>query len=271
MNPFLNPVFLGFALKNYLVDINRMWRVSPTKLHNYSDKAFQKIVRYAHTIPLYHDKYQQANINSHMIQGLCDMSHLPFVTKQDFRRYYPQGLVPPGFNMQNAFLVSTSGSTGQPVSLYSDPYTIVKSLMGFIRELREYNISWRKNKITIIVDLTPNAIEEVYVGKNTLSKLKCIFPLKNLQVLHVGDPVEELMAAIEGFQPDFLGGYPGVLRALAVLKRRGMGEHVQPVVMGWGLPGSGTGCSPGTEKLCIEVPEICEALARAKMTLGGSM
>ena len=133
MNPFLNPVFLGFTLKNYLVDIDRMWRVSPKKLQAYADKAFQKIVNYADTIPLYHDKYQQANIHPQIIQGLCDISRLPFISKQDFRRYYPQGLVPPGFDMQNSFLVSTSGSTGQPVSLYSDPYSIVKSLMGFIR------------------------------------------------------------------------------------------------------------------------------------------
>ena len=39
------------------------------------------------------------------------------------------------------------------------------------------------------------------------------------------------MNSIAGFHPDFLGGYPGVLRALAVLKRRGMGEGVQPRVM----------------------------------------
>ena len=229
MTSFLSPRFLCHLLKSYVWDIDWIWKHDNLQVERYQSKALRRIVQYAATVPLYKQRY--CNIHPGTIRDIHDLSMLPFVTKQDFRRYYPQGLVPPGFNMRNAFLVSTSGSTGQPVSLYSDPYTIVKSLMGFIRELREYNISWRKNKITIIVDLTPNAIEEVYVGKNTLSNLKCIFPLKNLQVLHVGDPVEELMAAIEGFQPDFLGGYPGVLRALAVLKRRGMGEHVQPVVM----------------------------------------
>ena len=229
MSSFLSPRFLCHLLKNYLWDIDRIWKQDKLQLENYQSKALRQIVQYATNVPLYEQRYR--NIQLGGIQDICDLSRLPFVTKQDFRRYYPQGLVPPGFDMQKAFLVSTSGSTGQPVSLYSDPYTIVKSLMGFIRELREYDISWRKHKITIIVDLTPNAIEEVYVGQKTLSNIKCIFPLRNLQVLHVGDPVEELMAAIEAFQPDFLGGYPGVLRALAVLKRQGMGEHVQPVVM----------------------------------------
>ena len=229
MNSFLSPRFLCHLLKSYLWDIDWIWKHDSLELEKYQSKALRRIVQYAASVPLYKQRY--TNIHPGNIRDIHDLPSLPFISKQDFRRYYPQGLVPPGFDMQNSFLVSTSGSTGQPVSLYSDPYSIVKSLMGFIRELREYNISWRKNKITAIVDLTPESAEEAYLARYTLPFLGRAISLKNLQVLHVGDPVEELMAAIEGFQPDFLGGYPGVLRALAVLKRRGMGAHVQPVVM----------------------------------------
>ncbi|OYT58608.1 hypothetical protein B6U81_07685 [Thermoplasmatales archaeon ex4484_30] len=68
--------------------------------------------------------------------------------------------------------------------------------MGFLRELKEYEIN-----------------------------------LDNLQILHVGEDVEKLAEKINEFKPKFLGGYPGVLRALAVLKRKGYGKNIEPEVM----------------------------------------
>ncbi|RLF63204.1 MAG: hypothetical protein DRN33_04525, partial [Thermoplasmata archaeon] len=58
-----------------------------------------------------------------------------------------------------------------------------------------------------------------------------VLSLKNLQILHVGEEPEELMKKIDEFNPEFLGGYPGILRALAVLKRQGYGKNVNPKVM----------------------------------------
>ena len=229
MSIFLSPFFLCRLLKSYLCDIDRIWKYDNWHLEKFQNKAIRKIIKYAAYVPLYKERYRNNQLDA--IRNIQGLPQLPFVTKQDFRGYFPQGIIPPGFNTDKAFLVSTSGSTGQPVSLYTDPYTIVKSLMGFIRELREYNINWRKHKMTVIVDLTPESAEEAYLARYTLPNLGRVVSLDNLQVLHVGDPVEELMASIAGFQPDFLGGYPGVLRALAVLKRRGMGPGVHPRVM----------------------------------------
>jgi len=47
----------------------------------------------------------------------------------------------------------------------------------------------------------------------------------------VGDEPRDLIAKIDSFQPEFLGGYPGVLRALALLKRKGEGKHINLRVM----------------------------------------
>jgi len=49
--------------------------------------------------------------------------------------------------------------------------------------------------------------------------------------LHVGEDVEKLIEKIDAFRPKFIGGYPGVLRALAVLKRKGYGKNIEPEVM----------------------------------------
>jgi phenylacetate-coenzyme A ligase PaaK-like adenylate-forming protein len=75
-NPFLNPVFTMKALKSYLLDINRLWKISPKKLKRFQDKNFRKAVKYAYTVPLYHDKYKEANIHPNDIRGIDDLKFL---------------------------------------------------------------------------------------------------------------------------------------------------------------------------------------------------
>jgi hypothetical protein len=58
MNQFYNPMFLSKILKTYLFDIDRLNRLDDKSLKKYQDKCLKKIVKYAYTVPLYHDKYK---------------------------------------------------------------------------------------------------------------------------------------------------------------------------------------------------------------------
>jgi len=231
MNPFMNPVFLLRAAKGYLTDIDRVWKISYEGIEKYRNKQFRKIVRYAYDVPVYRKKYKEAGIHPDDIKGIEDIKKLPFITKDDFRKSFPDGIVHPSFDIKKAHLVSTSGSTGQPVSIYTDTYTIIKALFGFLRELKEYDVNWRKTRMSVIVDLTPGSAEEAYLNRTAIPYLGKIFSFKNMQFLHVGEEPEELMKKIDKFNPEFLGGYPGILRALAVLKRQGYGKNINPKVM----------------------------------------
>jgi len=231
MNPFLNPMFLLQAATGYLTDVNRVWHVSSKQLERYRDKQFKRLIRYAYDVPVYRKKYREAGIYPSDIKGIKEIKKLPRINKDDFRKHFPLGIVHPNFDISHAHLVSTSGSTGQPVSLYTDVYTIIKALFGFIRELREYGVSWHKTKMSVIVDLTPESAEEAYLSRTVIPYLGKLFNFNNLQMLHVGDEPKDILKRIDSFQPDFIGGYPGVLRALAVLKRKGMGSSTAPQVM----------------------------------------
>jgi len=211
---------MALALKYYIQDIDRVRKKRET-IERYRRKSFRKILKYAMKVPMYREKYRGIDIDSITIENI---DKLPLITKEDIRKNFPHGIVPSNFNFKNAYMVSTSGSTGQPTSIYTDFYTIIKALMGFVREIKEYGINWRKHRITVIADLTPHAIEEAYL-------LKAPVKMNNIQLLHVGDDVEKMIEEINSFKPDFIGGYPGVLRALAVLKRKGYGENIEPQVM----------------------------------------
>ncbi len=223
----MNPLFPFYLIKGYFFDVERL-RQSEEKIEKYRQKCFRKVLKLAMKTPLYKEKYKGIDVNKITLDNI---EKLPILTKQDLRKHFPNGIVPEGFNVKKAHIVSTSGSTGQPVSVYTDFHTIVKALMGFIREIREYDISWRKDRMTIIADLTPGSAEEAYLNQTAIPNLKSIFSLNNMQILHVGEDVEKLIEKIDSFKPKFIGGYPGVLRALAVLKRKGYGKNIEPEVI----------------------------------------
>jgi len=230
MNPFLNPIFLIKAIKGQIVDANRIKRLNEKQLKNYKDKVFRKVVRYAYTTPVYHKKYRDEGIHPEDIKGIEDIEKLPFISKDDLRNNFPDGIVPDGFDKEKSFKLSTSGSTGKPVTIYRDTYGILSDLFGYIRELREYNISWIKNRITFIADLVPGVVGSVHFNfSHNKNQKPPLLSFKNFQMIDMGEDIEKIMQKLNDFKPEFIGGYPDVLQGLAILKQKGLGEKVNPL------------------------------------------
>jgi phenylacetate-CoA ligase len=231
MNPLLNPVFLGRIAKSYLCDVDRLRRSTEEEIRKYQDKSLRHVVKHAYNVPLYHKKYREAGIHPHDIKGIKDVEKLPFITKKDFRGKTPDVLLPSGSNIKKYSVVSTSGSTGKPVTLYSDPYTIFRTFIGFIRMIKEHDVNWRKTRMAIIADLSPDSIEDAYFSRTALPNLRFFFSLDNMKVFHIGEKPEVLMKKLESFNPEFLGGYPGIIKILAILKKQGSGKNLYPRVI----------------------------------------
>ncbi len=228
MNPFYNPLFLLRIAQSYLSDIDRIWRLSAVDLRKYQDKQFRKQVNFAYSIPFYHKKYKSVNIHPNDIRGLNDISKLPFITKDDLRQHYPQDIIPSGFDKRHNLTVSTSGSTGQPVTIFLDKYSAIRSLIGFARVLRAYNGSWNKSKTILIIDTGPGSIENAFFKNSAVPFLQRFVSLDNIRYIHIDEPPEKVLKEIEEFSPDFIGTDPNMLRQLAVLRNEGKGRDVNP-------------------------------------------
>jgi phenylacetate-CoA ligase len=231
MNSFNNPFFLLKVLKSYLVDINRLRRLSDEKLRKYQDKRLRKMVRYAYTAPLYHDKYKKEGIHPDDIRGIKDIKKLPMVSKHDFKKYYPDGIVSSKISKDKLIEVSTSGTTGKSLSIYVDMFDIVVGLFGYIRSIREHGIDWRKDRLTIIADFAPHTVESGYIHKGVQPRFSKNLFLKNMQWLNTNDSPEVVIEEINKFKPDFIGGYVGMLGHLALLKEKGLGKDISPKVI----------------------------------------
>jgi phenylacetate-CoA ligase len=231
MNSFYNPIFLSKVLKNYLFNIDRQRRFNDEELRKYQNKNFKKIVQFAYTVPLYHDTYKKAGIHPDDIKNIEDIRKLPTVSKYDFKMYYPDGLVSSKIKKSKLIEVTTSGTTGKSLSIYVDMIEIVNGLFGYIRFLREHDINWRKDKLTIIGDFAPHTAETGYIFRGIQSQFGTNLFLKNIQWLNTNDPPEKVLEEIDKFKPDFLGGYTGMLGHLALLKEKGFGNNVSPRII----------------------------------------
>lgn len=231
MNSFYDLIFISKVLKNYLFNIDRQRRFNDEELSRYQNKNFKKMVQFAYTVPLYHHTYKKAGIHPDDIKSIEDIKKLPTVSKYDFKNYYPDGLVSSKIKKSKLIEVTTSGTTGKSLSLYVDMVEIVNGLFGYIRFLREHDINWRKDKLTIIGDFAPHTAETGYIFKGIQSQFGKNLFLKNIQWLNTNDPPEKVMEEIDKFKPDFLGGYTGMLGHLALLKEEGFGQDVSPRII----------------------------------------
>lgn len=214
--------------KNYLSDINKLNNISPEQLKKYQDKSFKKIVKYAYTVPLYHNKYKKNGIHPNDINGIEDIKKLPIITKDDLRENFPNNIVSKNFKASKNFLISTSGSTGKPVFIYVDLISAIKNLICFTRALREYGGNWNKSKIAVVIDTSRGSIESTTLTSSAFPILQKFFSLQNIKYIDISEKPENIINDLDKFNPEYFGSDPAMLRKLAILKNEGKGKNINP-------------------------------------------
>src|SRR5512136_914103 len=187
MNPFLNPIIVVKTLKSYYIDPGRTERLKPEQLKHYQDKTFKNIVRYAYNVPIYHEIYKKAGIHPNDIRGIKDIVKLPFITKNDLRNNYPDRILPLNYNKKNGFVISTGGTSGKSVFLYTDITTMIQSTVPSSREARFFNLNTRKSRLAHIGNFSQNRIDLVFEEK-FYSNIKRFISMNNLLNLDVNQP-----------------------------------------------------------------------------------
>jgi len=228
MNQLLNPIFFCRVLRSYLQDPDRLNKMSNEKLRKFQNNSLKKIVNYAYNVPLYREKYKKADIHPDEIKGINDIEKLPFISKDDMRKHSPDGIIPPTFNKKTGIMSRTGGTTGKPLLIYYDLYTVIKGMLGFIRAFKEYDIDWRKTKMSLLLDLSERSFENEYFVNSIFPTIKPLFPQKNIQIFDLFGITPEVIKKIDDFQPEFIGAYPFAMIQLAILKKKGYGKNINP-------------------------------------------
>jgi phenylacetate-CoA ligase len=230
VNPLLNPFNSLPLLKNVIFDPGRIYRLNPYQMKKYRDKVFRKIVKYAYTVPLYHERYKKAGVHPSNIKGIDDIDKLPMVSKNDMRKNFPDRILPIGCNKNKKYVICTGGTTGKSISIYTDFYTMGKAGSTIIRDLKQFDLNWKKAKLAHVGNFNPCRIDLVaqeyfdkYVNPHLLQD-------KRLN-MDVSTPTKGLIKGLDKFKPDVILSYPAIFQHLAFLKRKGYGRNVNPTVL----------------------------------------
>ena len=227
MNPLLNPYITFSLLKKLIVDPDRIKKKSVEQINQYKNKAFRKMVSYAYTVPVYHKKYKKAGVHPNDIKTIEDIKKLPFISKEEIKQNFGEQILPINYNKDNAYAYCTGGTTGKPLCLYTDFYTIASAAIIPLRELRLLNIPVKDLRFVHIGNFNPNRID--LIAKQLFEKnLGFLHVTKNQLNIDVSMPQKEIMKKMNHYKPDIIMTYPATFQRLAYLKRNGYGENIKP-------------------------------------------
>jgi len=230
MNPLFNPLISLPFLKNYILDPGRIERLSTKQLERYKDKALRKIINYAYNVPVYQKKYREAGIHPSDIKGINDIKKIPFVSKQDLRDNFPDGIIPVNYNKSKGYVISTGGTTGKPVSIYTDFSTWLRSQGPTFRELRYFKLNWRKSRGAHIGNFSRYRADSIFL-ENFVSQTTLFHSLDNMLDIDVNEPIKSILDKLNDFKPDYIISYPAIFQHLAFLKKKGYGKNVNPKLL----------------------------------------
>ena len=116
---FFHKWFIYSNLEKYLDLSLKFDKLSNEEIRKYQIKRLKDLVWYFYQNSLFFKKKcLKSNIHPYQILTLEDLSLLPILTKADIRENYANGLITKTSNFQNIYPISTSGSTGIPLSIF---------------------------------------------------------------------------------------------------------------------------------------------------------
>ena len=238
MNPFLNPSTTIPFIKNYILDPGRIERLRPKQLERYRDNSLRKMISYAYKIPLYRKKYKEAGIHPSDIQGIKDIQKIPFVSRQELRDNFPDGIISSNYNKEKGYVICTGGTTGkyccnsgsEPVCTYTDIPTMLRSIIISTREQRFFKLKRGKTRIAHIGNFNPFKFDEVF-EKNIISHAKPFFSFQNYLSMQASNQTQEILERLDAFRPDVIISYPTIFQDLAFLMKKGHGKNILPKLL----------------------------------------
>lgn len=231
----------------YCYKLSRNQWLEPSELEILQEKKLKAIIRHAYeNVPLYRGKFDSAGVKPDDIKTLKDIEKLPFVTKQEIRSNMPDKSTARGYETNDCVKMSTSGTTGGPMTVYCDKRCWDNEIVDWYyrtANILDYN-TWDTcltiSYATPTRDIHSNEGEirsqpkHESSGRAALGFLTPMFGRwrKNLFIAYNAD---EIVADVVKYQPRVIKGNTSYLRLLAeAIASKGCKEIEPKALLSWG-------------------------------------
>ena len=192
------------TLKNFY-RLMRNLHMKKADLVEHQNKCLRRVVRHAYdSVPFYRRKYDEAGVKPEDIKTVEDLSKLPIISKSDIRQSM-NDVISSDYSVDSLRVLSTSGSTGQPLHVY-----ISKAEDGFrkAKHLRANYSCGHKFSNRWLTVTSPSHFSEV---SGIQMRLRFYSP----KFVSVFWDADKQLSVIGKFKPEILDGYSSSLSLLA--------------------------------------------------------
>jgi len=201
--------------------------------HEEQSERLTTLVRHAYdNVAMYRKKYDEAGVKAEDIESVDDIHKLPFITKDDLRSSFPDGLLAKNIDPKDCYIVGTSGSSGSPVRIYRD---IVPGHLAPFTVLMNPKIwsPWvgvdTAKKVEIVMGII--VLAEYSFEKEMLKMFRESpwIPNESFRILDALLDPREHLRVFQELKPNVLFGYPSALKNLAIVALEDDVELHQPL------------------------------------------
>ncbi len=109
----------------YYYELEQSQYFSKQEIREVQDKKLADIIQHAYQhVDYYRDLFDQHGILPEEIKTVADLAKLPLLTKNDIRQNVHFGLLSDNHNKSKVRKINTSGSTGEPMTIYVDDFQL---------------------------------------------------------------------------------------------------------------------------------------------------
>jgi phenylacetate-CoA ligase len=207
-----------------LITSARYPRLKVSEVRAFQDRRLRALVRHAYeNVPFYRALYDEHGIDPQSIRGVEDLHRLPITHRQIFQSLPLEQRLVRGTDQRRLIVRKTSGSSGQPLAICRT--WMEERSLGLLRWRAMFDSGYRPT--------------DRYAGVLMNHKLQSAdvqLPLRMLRAagvlrMQMIDCVQEpkaILDALRVLDPQFIGGFPGVLARVAVLASATAGPPLRP-------------------------------------------
>lgn len=182
----------------YLAELKLHQRKNNKDLKEIQLKKLRHMINYAYNnVPFYRDLFNRENIRPDNIKSLDDLQKIPIITKKDISTNY-DNIIANNVNKEKCRVVSTTGSTGMPLKIWSDKNAQLYSSAVVYFAFFEAGLRLKDK----IVELT-----------GTLEDCRGTLIEKNM--ISTFDPPHKTINLLKKYHPDVLYSFPSIFKTLS--------------------------------------------------------
>lgn len=193
----------------HLSRLRKNLRRKPSELEKMQIKKLRAIVRHAYRdIPFYHRKFKNARIDPDQIRSIEDLKKIPFTSRSEVQAASSREMVASNLDPCRLIKRRTSGSVGQPLTVFVDEGTARFEAALWLRAMFENGLRLR-DKLVVIHDPASKFLENGKWLKNL-----GIIRRENISIL---EDAKNQLALLKKNEPEVIKSYPSALAIIANL------------------------------------------------------